>query len=91
MTTERTENPSKSPIVRQNLAHRMLVIRATFPHLKISQERIARKIRKDQSSVSLAMRKPERLPAVAQAIEKYFDTLESSHTKDTTPAQTAHA
>ena len=71
------------PIIRENLTIRMYRIRATFPKVKMTQEKIAKKLRVDQSSISLAMRKPERLPSIAKKVEEYFDNFESSQMQST--------
>jgi len=89
--TETTQKTINNPIVRQDLVIRMLLIKAGNRTLKLNQQKIARAIRCDQSSVSLAMRNPERSPNVAKKIEKYFDRIESSRNKITTPESGIHA
>ena len=56
---------------------RLLKFRANYPHIKMNQEKIGEAIGCDQSTVSLAFRKPERVPGPAKRIREYFDRLES--------------
>ena len=72
-----TSQKEKEPVVRENLAHRYLKIRAAYPTVKMNQQKIALAVQCDQSTVSLAFRNPARVPVPAKKIEKYFDHFES--------------